>query len=231
MKARYKREELFIEVDLPEPFSEDKLRELFIRGKNGEKDAIDEIIIHNIRLVMSRVFGKFYTVEYDKEDLVSIGNIGLIKAVNTFDITKNAKFNCYAVRCIDNEILLFLRDIKKHKYVESIDEPLSYLSDDIVTYMECIKDDIDLEDEYLENELYLFLNKIVLELPEIDREIIMMFYGFNNDKIFLQKEIGERFDFTQSNVSRRIGDNLKKIRRSLENSGLIEKKKMKILKK
>ena len=231
MRTQYKKEELFIDFNLPEPFSEDELRELFIRVKNGESGVVDKIITHNIRLVISRVLGRFHTVEYDKEDLISIGNIGLMKAVETFDINKNAKFNCYAVRCIDNEILLFLRDVKKHKHIESIDEPLSYLKDDTLTYKDCIKDDIDLEEKYFDKELYLYLNKILLDLPEIDKEIIMMFYGFNNNKLFTQKEIGERFNFSQSYASRKIIDNLKRIKKMLEDSGLIEKTKIKTLKK
>lgn len=101
-------EELFLDAnDLPKPLSKDELSELFDKIKLGDEEAKNKVIEHNIRLVLYEVTKKFRTVNYDKKDLISIGNVGLIKAVLTFDKSRNMEFATYAVKCIDNEILQF----------------------------------------------------------------------------------------------------------------------------
>ena len=119
--------ELFIDANkLPQPLPKSQVNELLDKVKHGDEDAIKMIIEHNIRLVLYQVNNKFKSVEYDKKDLVSIGNIGLIKAVTTFDKSKNVEFATYATRCIDNEILMFLRKLKKDQKVDSLDKTITH---------------------------------------------------------------------------------------------------------
>ena len=100
-------DELFIDANnLPRPLSKKQTYEL--------KQALEILSKHNVRLVLSEVTRRFKLVEYDKKELVAIGNVGLVNAIKTFDKSKNIEFSTYAVRCIDNQILMFLRKIKKH---------------------------------------------------------------------------------------------------------------------
>ena len=122
-------EELFLDAnDLPKPLSKDELSELFDKIKLGDEEAKNKVIEHNIRLVLYEVTKKFRTVNYDKKDLISIGNVGLIKAVLTFDKSRNMEFATYAVKCIDNEILQFLRKLKKLQNIDSLDRTISKAS-------------------------------------------------------------------------------------------------------
>lgn len=103
----------FIKSDLSQPFSEEELNIYFRNMKNGDLNARNAIIEHNIKLVINIVIKNFYNTPYEINELVSVGLIGLIKSVDTFDINKNVKFITYSVTCIKNEILEFLRKNKK----------------------------------------------------------------------------------------------------------------------
>ena len=104
---------------LPQPLPRDETYKLIQLVANGSEEARVKLVTHNIRLVLYIVSNRFSNVEYDKKDLVSIGNIGLLKAIDTFDISKGFEFSTYAVRCIVNEILLFLKKINNN--TDSID--------------------------------------------------------------------------------------------------------------
>ena len=101
--------------DLPNKLSKEEIHELLRKMHEGSLKARDELIVHNIKLVLHEVLVKFNGFDYDKKDLISSGNIGLIRAVDTYDMSKGVEFSTYAVRCIDNEILMHLRKIKKVK--------------------------------------------------------------------------------------------------------------------
>lgn len=106
--------ELFLDgVKLPEKLTKTEVIDLFEKMDNGEESAKKKIIEHNIRLVLYRVEKRFKNIDYDKEDLVSIGIMSLIKAVENFNITKNTEFATFACRCIDNELLMILKHIMK----------------------------------------------------------------------------------------------------------------------
>ncbi len=176
-------DELFIDGNkLPKPLSEDELHSLIQHSKDGSKEARDKIIIHNIKLVLYEVTSKFQNVDYDKKDLVSIGNIGLVKAIDTYDISKVIKFSTYAIRCIDNEILSFLRKLKKSNNVDSLDTAVFYNEDGSEIKIEDqISDDTDLVDDNETAETLKIIREVVKDLPERDREIIMLHFGFYND--------------------------------------------------
>ena len=98
--------------------------ELLEKAKANDKTAIKTIVEHNIRLVLYEVTNRFKSVEYDRKDLVSVGNVGLMKAILTFDRSRNVEFATYAIRCIDNEILIFLRDVAKNQNVDSLERAI-----------------------------------------------------------------------------------------------------------
>ncbi len=216
--------ELFIDANkLPQPLPKSQVNELLDKVKHGDEDAIKMIIEHNIRLVLYQVNNKFKSVEYDKKDLVSIGNIGLIKAVTTFDKSKNVEFATYATRCIDNEILMFLRKLKKDQKVDSLDKTITHDKEGKELKIEdTISDENDIVEDYEKNITYKIIREIVKELPCRDREIIMLHFGFYNNKIHTQKEIADMMSISQSYVSRLITKIVKKLGIQLKKCGVIE---------
>lgn len=111
-------EELFIESKLLKPLPKKELYSYLEQCKQGNLKTREQIIIHNIRLVLNQIIKKFANTSYDKKELVSIGIIGLVKSVDTFDLDKKFEFTTYAIRCIDNEILMFLRKAKKQSLIK-----------------------------------------------------------------------------------------------------------------
>ena len=104
-------DELFVDShELPWPLSKEETYKLIQEANEGSKEARDKLVTYNIRLVIYEVIHKFKNVDYDKKDLVSIGNIGLLKAINTYDLSKGFEFSTYAIKCINNEIVTFLKN-------------------------------------------------------------------------------------------------------------------------
>lgn len=188
---------------LPPPLSleeEDKLLEL---KENGDKFAKDKLIEHNLRLVVF-LAKRYENTKVDLEDLVSIGSIGLIKGINTYKRGKNIKLATYCSRCIDNEILMFLRKNKKTKTDISFEESLSFDSDGNELHLEDIlgtESDIvtkPLEDEYDKKLLKEELEK----LDGRDKEIMYLRYGLDGKDELTQKEVAKKLNISQSYISR-----------------------------
>ena len=188
---------------LPPPLSkEEEIRyvELFM---NGDEDARNKLIEHNLRLVVF-LAKKYENTKVDLEDLVSIGTIGLIKGVNTYKLGKNIKLATYVSRCIDNEILMYLRKTKKKRTEVSFEDSLSFDADGNELHLEDVlgtESDIvtkGLEDE-LDREL---LYREVSRLEGRDREIIEYRYGLNGKKELTQKEVASLMGISQSYISR-----------------------------
>lgn len=216
-------EELFIDSHkLPQPLPKQEVYVLLDKIKQDDCKAKEKLIYHNIRLVLSEVTGRFNKVKYDKKDLVSIGIVGLMKAIETFDKSKKVEFSTYATRCIDNEILMFLRKLKRYQNADSMDRIVNYDNDGNKLRMEdIISDDTDMVKEYIDNETYGIIREIVKELPDRDRKIIMLYFGFY-DKIYTQKEIGDLLSVDQSYISKLITRILKRLGQKIEEQGLIE---------
>lgn len=188
---------------LPEPLTkeeEEKYVELF---QNGDMKAKDKLIEHNLRLVVY-LSKKYENTKVDLEDLVSIGTIGLIKGINTYKNDKNIKLATYASRCIDNEILMYLRKNKKRKADISLDESLSFDSEGNELHLEDIlgtESDIvtkDLE----ENDMRKIMLREIGKLNERDKQIMVLRYGLNNNEELTQKEVAELLGISQSYISR-----------------------------
>lgn len=219
-----KIDELFIEgYDLPEPLSKQEIYELLDKIKQGDEPAREKFILHNIRLVLNEIKRRFSTVEYDKRDLFQIGCIGLIKAAETFDVSKKVNFSTYATCCVDNEILMFLRKLKKDELVDSLDTVISYNREgEELKIEDILSDDTDIVEEYTNNETIYIIGEIVKDLPERDREIVMLYFGFYNDQTYTQTEIANMVSITQPIISRIITKVVKQVRKQLEEKDIIE---------
>lgn len=188
---------------LPPPLSKEKEQEIMLEIACGDERNKDLLVVHNLRLVVY-IAKKYECPTATTEDLVSIGTIGLMKAVNTFDYTKNIKLATYASRCIENEILMYLRKAGNSKIELSFDEPLSTdwdgnemtLRDVLGTEPDEICQNIEYEDEKK------LLRKIVSELPEKEQNIMFNRFGLNGYKPLTQKQLADKLSISQSYISR-----------------------------
>lgn len=188
---------------LPAPLNADEERDAMERIANGDITARELLIVHNLRLVVY-IARKFENSGVGIEDLISIGTIGLIKAVNTFCPTRNIKLATYASRCIENEILMHLRKISNIRTEISIDEPLNVdwdgnellLSDILGSDSDSVNADIELEDESN------MLLAIVSTLNEREQTIMRLRFGIGSEREHTQKEVADMLGISQSYISR-----------------------------
>ena len=188
---------------LPEPLSKEDEEAYLVMAMDGDIHARDVLIEHNLRLVVF-LAKKYENTKVDLEDLVSIGTIGLIKGINTFKPDKNIKLATYASRCIDNEILMYLRKIKKSKTEVSIDASLSLDDEGNELHLEDILGtDADIVTKGIEEETdkKLMLDE-VMKLNPRDRDIIILRYGLMGHNELTQKEVAELLGISQSYISR-----------------------------
>jgi len=188
---------------LPEPLTKEEEIKYVEMSMDGDEFARNKLIEHNLRLVVF-LSKKYENTGVDLEDLVSIGTIGLIKGVNTYKLDKNIKLATYASRCIDNEILMFLRKNKRRKGEISFEDSLSYDSEGNELHLEDIlgtAEDIvtrPLEEEIEKKILY----EELVKLNDRDKEIMMLRYGLCGRKEKTQKEVAEILGISQSYISR-----------------------------
>lgn len=205
---------------LPEPLSKEEEEALLARLQSGESAVREELIVHNLRLVVY-IAKKFETSGVFVEDLISIGTIGLIKAVNTFRPEKNIKLATYASRCIENEILMYLRKTSTHKADVSIDEPLNVdwdgnellLSDILGSEPDSIHENLEYDDEKK------LLLKCVRTLPSRERMIMNMRFGLEGENEHTQKEVADLLGISQSYISRLEKRILGQLKKSMEAAG------------
>ncbi len=205
---------------LPPPLEKDEEARIFARIENGDESAREPLITHNLRLVVY-IARKFENSGAGLEDLISIGTIGLIKAVNTFCPSRNIKLATYASRCIENEILMFLRKNTQLKMEISIDEPLNVdwdgnellLSDILGSDPDLISRDMETESERAQ------LRHAVSELGDRERTIMSMRFGLFGMKPHTQKEVADMLDISQSYISRLEKRIVERLRGELEKTG------------
>lgn len=188
---------------LPEPLSKEEEEYYLIQAEDGDIYAKDKLIEHNLRLVVF-LAKRYENTKVDLEDLVSIGTIGLIKGIKTYKRDKNIKLATYASRCIDNEILMFLRKNKKIKTEVSLEESLSFDPDGNELKLEDVlgtEKDIVTKRIEEETEKKLVMTEID-RLPHRDKEIIVLRYGLDGKKALTQKEVAEILGISQSYISR-----------------------------
>ena len=202
---------------LPPPLSKEKELEYLIKAKQGDIEARNILIEHNLRLVVF-LAKKYENTGFDIEDLVSIGSIGLIKGIHTYKIDKNIKLATYASRCIANEILMFLRKNKKKKIEISLEDTLNYDAEGNELHLEDI---LGTENDIVHKELEDSINKEILKkeiaiLDSREKEIMILRYGLNNTKEYTQKEVAEMLNISQSYISRIEKKVVKKLQCSLK---------------
>lgn len=188
---------------LPPPLTRKEEEVIFVKLQDNDDSAKQELIVHNLRLVVY-IARKFESTGINVEDLISIGTIGLIKAVNTFCPEKNIKLATYASRCIENEILMYLRKNQNRKHEISIDEPLNVdwdgnellLSDILGTDSDTVSYDIEKDAEKA------MLRKAVDNLGERERVIMELRFGLKTGKEHTQKEVADIIGISQSYISR-----------------------------
>ncbi|MDE6579072.1 MAG: RNA polymerase sporulation sigma factor SigE [Ruminiclostridium sp.] len=202
---------------LPPPLSKEEEQKVFELMDTDFEKAREELIVHNLRLVVY-IAKKFESSGTNLEDLISIGTIGLIKAVNTFSKEKNIKLATYASRCIENEILMFLRKSSQYKHEISIDEPLNVDWDgNELLLSDVLGTDNDVVNVNIENETeQQILRKLVAALPDRERIIMEMRFGLKDGKELTQKEVADKIGISQSYISRLEKKIIKRLRRDLE---------------
>lgn len=204
---------LYNNFSLPEPLSEEDEYNNVLKCMDGDMAARNYLIEHNMRLVVF-IAKRFESPKVLLEDLISIGSMGLIKGVETFRPDKKIKLATYASRCIENEILMFLRKVSKQKLEVSLDEPLNIdadgnellLSDVIATPQAHALEEV------LKNERQNVMYESIERLRPREKEIIVMRFGLYNSESFTQKEVADKLGISQSYISRlekRIMDKLK----------------------
>lgn len=200
----------------PQPLSAKRENELLEKSRNGDIEARNTLVEHNLRLV-AHIVKKYYATGAEQDDLISIGTIGLIKAVSTFKADKKIRLATYASRCIENEILMFFRGQKKSSQDVFISEPIDTDKDgNALTLIDIIADKRDIAEE-IETKMKLERLKVILPVTLDDREkqIIEMRYGLRNEKELTQQEIADKLKISRSYVSRIEKSALEKLRRKM----------------
>lgn len=201
----------------PPPLSKEEEHNLFVRTRAGDIEARNKLIEHNLRLV-AHIVKKYYTTARDQDDLISVGTVGLIKAIDSFDISNGARFATYAGKCLQNEILMYFRSQKKHANVTSINDPVDVDKDgNPLTYLEIIAapdDIVDSIDRKIKIEKILFAIRTVL--TDRERKIMMLRYGLNKSgKHYAQRDVAQMLGISRSYVSRLEKSAIEKIREYL----------------
>ncbi len=202
---------------LPPPLESEDEAKYVALSANGDDEARDILIVHNLRLVVY-IARKFDTASANIEDLISIGTIGLMKAVKTFKADKKIKLATYASRCIENEILMYLRKTNSLKTELSFDEPLNVdwdgnellLSDVLGSQPDEVNHNVEVQDERR------LVCSLVESLPKREKEIMQLRFGFSGYKEHTQKEVADRLGISQSYISRLEKKIIAKLKKEVE---------------
>ena len=204
-------------IVFPPPLTKDEEKKCLELIADGNEKAKEKLIKHNLRLV-AHIIKKYYSLETETEELISIGTVGLIKAINSFDSSKGVRLATYASRCIENEILMYFRNRKKYALDISFDEPIETDAEgnpltlsDIIATEDTIVDTISLETNIIK------LNKFIKELKNNrERNIIIERYGLNGKAPKTQHQIAKKYGISRSYVSRLETKTIKKLRKMFE---------------
>ena len=205
----------------PKPLSAGEEKEYLERCKEGDQYARDMLIEHNMRLV-AHVVKKYQGSDYDMEDLLSVGTIGLIKAVNTFNVDKGSRLATYAARCVENEILMLLRASRKYSKEVSLFEPIGVDKDgETVSLVDVIEMDNKetLDTMILKQDVKELYEAFESCLTETEKTVLGMRYGLYRGKEHTQREIAGKLGISRSYVSRIEKKAIEKLRGDFEKRG------------
>lgn len=197
----------------PKPLSAKEEKRCFQLMAEGDRSAKDKLIEHNLRLV-AHIIKKYYSASQDQEDLISIGTIGLIKAVSTFDYTKGCRFATYGARCVENEILMHFRSLRKISAEVYFDEPIETdKNGNQLSLMDIISDGADVAEatelSMSSEKLYRLIDS---QLTAREAEIMILRYGLYNRRPLTQREVAKHLGISRSYVSRIEKKALEKLR-------------------
>ena len=201
----------------PKPLKKAEEQHYLELAAKGDINARNILVEHNLRLV-AHIIKKYYQNYGGQDDLVSIGTIGLIKAINTFDLNKNIKLSSYASRCIENEILMFFRNNRKSSQDVSLNDTIDTDKDgNPLTLMDIMASDMDVADD-VDTKLHLeVLSQYIDEvLTKREKEIIIKRYGIGGEKVQTQRELAKKLDISRSYISRIEKKALEKLRSRYE---------------
>lgn len=203
----------------PKPLSAREEIAAFEAYRAGDLDARDRLIRHNLRLV-AHIVKKYYSANVEQDDLISIGTIGLIKAVGSFDNKKGARFATYAARCIENEILMQFRAGRKSQNDISIQEPIDSDRDgNNLTLNDIVADPFDLMEDCERREQAQALRRIVDLLDSRERQVIILRYGLSGESPLTQQQVADLLHISRSYVSRIEKKALGVLRGQMEQAG------------
>ncbi len=205
----------------PKPLSKEKEQEYLKKSANGDKDAKEILVKHNLRLVAH--IAKKYANYGDNDELISIGSIGLMKAIESFKSDKGTSLATYASRCIENEILMTMRTSKKHRSNVSLNEPIGVDKDgNELVIMDMLESDQnvieDVENSIMMEKLSQITNSA---LDEREYQIIKLRYGLENTGALTQREVAKKFNISRSYVSRIEKKALEKIKKTVNKDDLM----------
>lgn len=207
----------------PKPLTKAQEKEYLERCAKGDINARNTLVEHNLRLV-AHIIKKYYQNASGQDDLVSIGTIGLIKAINTYDINKNIKLSSYASRCIENEILMYFRNLRKSAQDVSLNDTIDTDKDgNPLTLMDILADDRNIDDDIdTRMNLQVLRRYIDSELTPREREIIIYRYGLTGKAPQPQRELAKRLNISRSYISRIEKKALEKLRARYEQGPMHE---------
>ena len=205
----------------PKPLSKEKEQEYLKKSANGDKDAKEILVKHNLRLVAH--IAKKYANYGDNDELISIGSIGLMKAIESFKSDKGTSLATYASRCIENEILMTMRTSKKHRSNVSLNEPIGVDKDgNELVIMDMLESDQNVIEDVENSIMMEKLSQITKSaLDEREYQIIKLRYGLENTGALTQREVAKKFNISRSYVSRIEKKALEKIKKSVNKDDLM----------
>ncbi|MBC8535344.1 RNA polymerase sporulation sigma factor SigK [Feifania hominis] len=199
----------------PKPLSAEEERKYLLLARDGDREARNLLVERNLRLV-AHIIKKYYSHSRDQEDLISIGTIGLIKAINTFDVDKGIRLATYAAKCIENEILMYFRNIKKKQTDVSINDTIETDKDgNNLTLLEVLScEDSILEDVELKMKVRALYQAVDTMLTDREKNIVVRRYGLYDTTPRTQREVAKQLGISRSYVSRIEKKALLKLRRA-----------------
>lgn len=220
-------------TELPDILSDDEFDYYFKQFSGGNLDALDILVEHNLRLVYWYIDKNINCETIDYDEVFSVGLEALLESFYTFDMSKNVKFSTYATICIRNKILKYFRSESKHDKVISLDETISDSHNTDTLGDRLVDDNITLEERIIETDLNDYQKQIIAKtletLNDIDKKIVMLYFGFLDGKVHVQKEICKILGISQSQISKRLSNILKEFRKNLELDSEYDSDKRKLL--
>ena len=200
----------------PKPLSAQEEQHYLALAAQGDLEARNILIERNLRLV-AHIMKKYYTQDSNQEDLISIGTIGLIKGITTFDLSKGSRLATYAARCVENEILMYFRSQKKSSQDVSLSDYIDTGTDGAaLALMDVVSDQEDLTENYARQEdLRLLCKAVDTELTDLERQVILTRYGLGGQKPLRQRQVAQLTGISRSYVSRIEKKALEKLRQAL----------------